>query len=147
MAIKIHRYRIPAEIPTASMADIAFLLIIFFMLTAVYSSTRGLEFGYPKDDPNQRNVQPEEAIHIKIEGDGRYVVDKTPMTIEQMAGYIDMKMKQVPDKPVIIHALPDVPYFAMIDVFDVIKRLKVKNISIPTKTEVERWKVFGVYFD
>ena len=147
MAMKVHRYRLPAEIPTASMADIAFLLIIFFMLTAVYSSTRGLEFAFPKDDPTNQNVQPQEAIHIKIEGDGRYVVDRTPMTIEQLAGYIDMKMKQVPDKPVIIHALPDVPYFAMIDVFDVLRRLKVKNISIPTRTEIERWRFFGVNMD
>ncbi len=141
--MKVHRYRTPAEIPTASMADIAFLLIIFFMLTAVYSTNRGMEFAFPKDDPTQTNVQPQEAIHIKITGDGQYTVDRTPMTIQQLAGYIDQKMKQAPDKPVIIHALPDVPYYTMIDVFDVLRQLKVKNVSVPTQTEIERWKFFG----
>ena len=48
MAIKLKR-PLP-EIPTASMADIAFLLIIFFMLTAVYSSNFGLEYGLPKNE-------------------------------------------------------------------------------------------------
>ena len=33
------------EIPTASMADIAFLLIIYFMLTTVFSVTKGLDFS------------------------------------------------------------------------------------------------------
>jgi biopolymer transport protein ExbD len=125
------------------MADIAFLLIIFFMLTAVYSTNRGLEFAFPKDDPTQTNVQPQEAIHIKITGDAQYTVDRTPMTIQQLAGYVDQKMKQAPDKPVIIQALPDVPYYSMIDVFDVLRQLKVKNVSVPTQTEIERWRFFG----
>ena len=38
------RIRSGAEIPTSSMADIAFLLIIFFMLTAVFATTEGLQF-------------------------------------------------------------------------------------------------------
>lgn len=126
------------------MADIAFLLIIFFMLTAVYSTTRGLEFAFPKDDPTQLDVQPEEAIHIKIEGVGQFVVDKTPMSFEEMGGYIQAKMEQVPDKPVIIQTRPEVPYYAMIDVFDLLKQLEVKNISIPTQSEIARWRAFGV---
>ncbi len=132
-----------AEVPTASMADIAFLLIIFFMLTAVYSSTRGLEFAFPKDDPTQLNVQPQEAVHIKVTGEASYVVDRVPMNLGQLQAYIQQKMQQAPDKPVIIHSLPNVPYFAMIDVFDVLRQQKVKNVAIPTQTEVERWRTWG----
>ena len=76
------RQREPSEIPTSSMADIAFLLIIFFMLTAVFTSTRGLQFALPKDDPTQLDIQPEEAIHIKIMGEEQILVDKAPMTLE-----------------------------------------------------------------
>ncbi|MFQ5928274.1 MAG: ExbD/TolR family protein [Acidobacteriota bacterium] len=139
------RLRSPGEIPTSSMADIAFLLIIFFMLTAVFVTTRGLQFRFPKDDPTQVDVQPEEAIHIKIMGEGQYMVDKTPMSLEEMGGYIQMKMDQNPQKPVIIQTQPDVPYFVMIDVFDRLKYLQVEHISIPTRTEVERWKAFGIF--
>ena len=71
MAFRKLRSRRKSEIPTSSMADIAFLLIIFFMLTAVFTSNRGLQFQYPEDDPNDPDVQPEEAIHIKIEGPSR----------------------------------------------------------------------------
>ncbi len=38
------------EIPTSSMADIAFLLIIFFMVTAVFSATKGLELTLSEED-------------------------------------------------------------------------------------------------
>ncbi len=127
------------------MADVAFLLIIFFMLTAVFVSTRGLQFSLPEDDPTQLDVQPEESTHIKIIGEGQYLVDKTPMTLEQMGGYIKVKMEQNPEKPVIIQTQPNVPYFVMIEVFDLLKYLQVVNISIPTGTEIERWKAFGIF--
>ena len=42
-----NRLRPQAEVPTSSMADIAFLLIVFFMLTAVFATTEGLQFEYP----------------------------------------------------------------------------------------------------
>ena len=37
-----------AEIPTSSMADIAFLLIVFFLLTSVFATTKGLSFELPQ---------------------------------------------------------------------------------------------------
>ncbi|GAB4220217.1 MAG: biopolymer transporter ExbD [Acidobacteriota bacterium] len=127
------------------MADIAFLLIVFFMLTAVFTSTQGLRFQFPKDDPTDLNVQPEEAIHIQIIGEGQFRVDRIPMTLEQVGGYVQSRMQQNPNKPVIIQTLPDVPYFAMVDVFDLLKQLEVKNVSIPTESEIERWRALGYF--
>jgi biopolymer transport protein ExbD len=141
MAIQLKK-RISAEIPTASMADIAFLLIIFFMLTAVYSSNYGLEYGLPKNE-DPINVQPMESMHIQISGPGQYTIDRRPATLEQMAGYIDSKLRQNPKKPVIIQTGPDVPYYATIEVLDLCKELRVENVSIPTASEVEMWQGFA----
>lgn len=131
------RHKVPAEIPTASMADVAFLLIIFFMLTAVYASTRGLLFGYPQE--TRTEIQPLEAIHIHIRSDGSITVDRRAASLREVYGYIQNKMEQAPDKPVIIETDLTVPYFRMIDVLDILKKLEVKNISIPTQTEIQRW--------
>jgi len=141
MAIHV-RNKIPAEIPTASMADIAFLLIIFFMLTSVYSSNFGLEYGLPKNEP-LTEVQPQEAIHLHITAPGQYVVDKRPATLPQIAGYLDMKLKQNPKKPVIVQTDPGVPYSATIEVLDVCKQLRVASVSIPTSSEVAMWAGFA----
>ena len=130
------------EVPTSS---IAFLLIIFFMLTAVFTSNRGLQFAFPKEDPTRLDVQPEEAVHIKITGEAQYLVDKTPMPLGSLASYVEAKMGQNPNKPVIIQTQGHVPYRVMIEVFDVLRQLEVKNISVPTESEVERWKAFGVF--
>jgi len=140
MAINLKR-KLSPEIPTASMADIAFLLIIFFMLTSVYSSNLGLQYGLPKNE-DPVNVQPLESMHVRIFGPGQYTIDRRSVTLAQMAGYIDSKLKQNPKKPVIVQTEPDVPYFATIEVLDMCKQLQVENISIPTNSEVEMWKGF-----
>ncbi len=141
MAIQI-RNKVPAEIPTASMADIAFLLIIFFMLTSVYSSNFGLEYGLPKNE-DMVNVQPLESMHVHIMGPDQYTIDRKPATLAQMAGYIDAKLKQNPKKPVIVQTDPNVPYYATIQVLDMCKQLKVENVSIPTNSEVNMWAGFA----
>ena len=141
---KRSRLRRTVEIPTASMADIAFLLIVFFMLTAVFTSTQGLRFQFPKDDPTELNVQPEEAIHVKVVGEEQFQVDRIAMTLQEMGAYVQNKMSQNPEKPVIIQTEPDVPYYVMIDVFDLLKQLEVQNVSIPTESEIARWRLLGV---
>ena len=40
--MKVSKKKTEPEIPTASMADIAFLLIVFFMITSVFSVARGM---------------------------------------------------------------------------------------------------------
>ncbi|MEJ2153086.1 MAG: biopolymer transporter ExbD, partial [Gemmatimonadota bacterium] len=40
--------RVSDEIPTASMADIAFLLLIFFLVTTVFAEDRGLSLVLPE---------------------------------------------------------------------------------------------------
>lgn len=144
MKLRSRLQRTP-EIPTSSMADIAFLLIIFFMLTAVFTSNRGLQFAFPKEDPTRLDVQPEEAVHIKITGEQQYLVDKTPMSLDSMSSYVEVKMGQNPNKPVIIQTQGQVPYWVMIEVFDALRKLEVKNISVPTESEIERWKTFGIF--
>jgi biopolymer transport protein ExbD len=111
----------------------------------VFTSTQGLRFQFPKDDPNDLNVQPEEAVHIQIVAEGQFRVDRMPMTLEQVGGYIQSRMQQNPAKPVIIQTFPDVPYFVMVDVFDLLKQLEVRNVSIPTESEIDRWRALGFF--
>lgn len=43
--MKLDTRVVSSEIPTASMADIAFLLVIYFMLTITFAATQGLDLA------------------------------------------------------------------------------------------------------
>jgi biopolymer transport protein ExbD len=141
--MKIDRKKESPEIPTSSMADIAFLLIVFFMVTSVFSVTRGLEFQLPRNDTQDNlNTSAEEAVHIKIEPAGArcsFTVDQEIMDLTDINVYLQPKLARNPNKFVIIDPVPDAPYKCMVDVFDELKQGDVKNISIPTSVEKAAW--------
>jgi len=62
--MKMDRRDVSDEIPTSSMADITFLLIIFFMVTSTFAATRGLDFALPKDDKNPPIIEKEESVLV-----------------------------------------------------------------------------------
>ena len=148
--MKLKRREVNAEIPTASMADIAFLLIIFFMVTAVFSATKGLEFKLPKEQ-QQEGGEAEEATFIRVNPDSSILVDCKPMQASEILNYLEPRLTRNPEKPVILYTDPYAPYQAMIAVYDVLaaaekeRGFKVKNISVPTQTEVQEYIVlFGL---
>ena len=142
--MKIKRDKISEEIPTSSMADIAFLLIIYFMVTTTFAATRGLDFSLPKDDQDTPPmVDKEESVLIEIQPGGVLMVDGKAMPLDAILEYLKPKLERNPRKPVIIRPNPDAEYGYMVDVFDELRQAKdkigmeVKNVSIPTQREID----------
>lgn len=141
-----------SEIPTASMADIAFLLIVFFMVTTTFAATKGLDFKLPADDdstPDPNQVEDEEAVYIHVTADG-LLVDCQPMEPKDILGYLKPKLDNWPDKPVILHTEIDARYSQMVEAYDELAKAKdvwgkdISNISIPTSVEIARYEqIFG----
>ncbi len=151
--MKLQRKDQEPEIPTASMADIAFLLIIFFMVTAVFSATKGLELKLPNDE-EQKNLdtEQEEAVFIHVYGD-YLLVDCKPMEVQDILPYLEPKLVRDAQKHVILYTDSEAKYERMIEVYDELAKTKgdenpypfeVKNISIPTQSEVQNYiEIFG----
>lgn len=142
--MKLARKRDEDEIPTSSMADIAFLLIVYFMVTTTFAATRGLDFTLPKDDDTPPVIEKEDSVLIEITQAGQVVVDQKPMELSAVLEYLRPKLEKNPKKPVILKPQPEAPYGKMVEVFDVLRQgkdtLKLKdeiNVSIPTQREIE----------
>lgn len=143
--MKFSREKPSDEIPTSSMADIAFLLIIYFMVTTTFAATQGLDFALPKEEDQPPIVEKEESTLVEIQADGSYVVDQQPMQLEDILDYLKPKLERNPLKPVIIRPMPQAPYGAMVQVFDELRQgqdkigIEVKNINLPTQREIAQF--------
>jgi len=135
--VKIRKRDVPADIPTSSMADVAFLLIIFFLVASFYSVTRGIQFSLPRNDEASLSAEPEAAVLIEIAADAALTVDRRPMRLSEISGYLRSKLSQNPGKSVIIRTALDAPYYAMTDVFDELRQVGVRNVVIPTRAELQ----------
>lgn len=143
--MKFSREKPSDEIPTSSMADIAFLLIIYFMVTTTFAATQGLDFALPKEEDQPPIVEKEESTLVEIQADGSYVVDQQPMQLEDILDYLKPKLERNPLKPVIIRPMPQAPYGSMVDVFDELRQgkekigIEVRNINLPTQREIDQF--------
>ena len=134
--MKIRRTEIPSEIPTSSMADVAFLLIIFFLVASFYSVTRGIQFSLPKHEPEAFTVEPEAAVLIEVAAAGTLTVDQRPMMLNDLQPYLRQRLARNPGKPVILNTSPEADYSHMTDVFDELRQVGVRRIVIPTHSEL-----------
>ena len=132
-----------ATIPTSSMADIAFLLIIFFMVTSVFSATMGLTLTLPGEE--SESEEGEESILIHVQKD-RTVVDCSTMEPAEWMAYIEGVLARSPNKPIILYTSPDAPYSRMVEVYDRLLESDglVTNLFVPTASDLEAYvEAFG----
>jgi len=149
--MKIQKKTFTAEIFTGSMADISFLLIIYFMVTMAFSANRGMDFALPEENQKVTEIKQEDAVDILVQPGGVIQVDGKPMPLEGLLPYVKSKLLQNPEKPVILRTDPNATYGNMITVFDELRQapekvgIEIKTISIPTRREIENiWSMLGV---
>ena len=79
------RGRESTEVNAGSMADIAFLLLIFFLVTTTIANDKGLSFGLPpKPDPNEPppevKLKQKNIFKVLVNSQDRILVEDEPFT-------------------------------------------------------------------
>ncbi len=135
MAILHRRERVSDEIPTASMADIAFLLLVFFLTTTVFNEEKGLPIVLPEESEVQ-DVSAKNIIFFIVRADGAVIVRRGESQQEQVIPYTQIESilrTELAANENLIAAIktdPDAPYKHMINVLDEVKLAGADRISL-----------------
>ena len=123
------------EIPSASMADIAFLLLIFFLVTTVFPKDSGLAIVLPEEaeivEVSQKNI-----LHIIIQPTGIVDLKRGESTQVQQVRPSDIESiwrQAVAENPLLIAAVkthPEASYKFMIDVLDALHLAGAIRVSL-----------------
>ena len=127
--VRIKHNRIRATIPTASMADIAFLLIVFFLLTTSMTKDRGLGLTLPSADSITK-VPKGNISKVWINSIGEIAHDGDLVTLEQLRSRISVMSEENPDLIISIKTDPEARFELFVDVIDEIKISGNVKISI-----------------
>lgn len=135
MAILNKKSKVSDEVPTSSMADIAFLLLIFFLVTTEFPRDKGLPVVLPEQaeevEVSQKNIihlviQPTGVVEVK-RGESEQIQQFAPDDIESLW------RQEVTANPLLIAAVkthPDASYKFMIDVLDALQTAGAERISL-----------------
>ena len=123
MALKIskkeHLNREP-EIPTCSMADVVFLLMIFFLVTTSMNPDKGLGLTLPPSGEEVK-LKKEDIISVYINSEGQILVGENIIRIDELKNTVQNRIRENPKLVVSIITDVRAEYRAMIDVLDEIK--------------------------
>ncbi len=127
--------KVSDKVPSSSMADIAFLLLIFFLVTTTFPKNKGLAIVLPEEGGevqiSQRNI-----LHIIIQPNGIVEVKRGESTQVQRVPANDVEAiwrQDVSGNPNLIAAVkthPDAPYKFMVDVLDALHTAGAERISL-----------------
>ena len=126
------RHEAGAIIPTASMADIAFLLIVFFMVTITFEQDK-TQVALPKTE--LRFEVPKKAAVISVTDIGQIRVSSgeemsVPVAPDDVVTFAANLVTQFPGRPVVLKADDSVPYRNIDKVIDSLKQAKVEKIFL-----------------
>ncbi len=131
MAIK--KTKLEPTIPAASLSDIIFLLLIFFLVTTTMSVEKGLPMSLPGKQSKTVKLKQESVFNIKITSDGQIIIkDIGPIGIGRVKPLIEDKLGLNDKLVIVIETHPDANYGVMIDVLDELRLAKATRISLRT---------------
>jgi len=125
----LRRARALPVIPTSTMADIAFLLIVFFLVTTSMSRDKGLGLTLPPPGSATR-VPSRNITKVWINASGEIMHDQELVTLEQLGMRIAVMTQENPNLIVSIKTAPDARYEFFVNVVDEIKKAGNDKISI-----------------
>jgi biopolymer transport protein ExbD len=135
MALMRRKNRTSGEIPTSSMADIAFLLLVFFLVTTVFDEQRGLRIVLPEADVEQE-VSQRNILHLMIQPNGIVHVKRgeapaiQPVQASEIGAIWRQEFAQNENLIAAVKTSPQAPYRFMIDVLDQLQAARAERISL-----------------
>ena len=129
MATKKRRFK-GGEIPTSSMADIAFLLLIFFLVTTTIDTDKGLGIVLPPAGDVEIEIRKENILNCLINSRGKVLLDEEPTPIETISRIVGRRLRENDKLIVSVKAHPKTAYTDYIRVIDQLKMADAKRISI-----------------
>jgi biopolymer transport protein ExbD len=135
VAILNKKSKVSDDIPSSSMADIAFLLLVFFLVTTTFPKDSGLAVVLPEAEVevevSQRNV-----LHITVQPNGTVQLKRgeseniSTITAREVEAIWRTEVAQNPNLIAAVKTHPDAQHQFMIAVLDALQLAGAERISL-----------------
>ena len=145
--LRRHKRRARIRIDMTPMVDVAFLLLIFFMVTTVFRRPQALEMTIPKEKAEQE-IPEQNVLQIRVTKDQALYwnigfdtpTSAKPEDLHTIVG--DLKSKN-PALAAVIKIHREAPYHWMVDILDEITMGDLQRYSLAPFTEDDTFAIEG----
>ncbi len=123
-------------IPTASMSDIAFLMLIFFLSTTKFDIKKGLGLVLPEMGESKGRIKKENLTRVEINDEGKILLRSVDLEEEVTLNELESKIYEIvrenPDMVVSLRTHRMSKYKFMVQALDKIQAAGAEKISLST---------------
>jgi biopolymer transport protein ExbD len=141
--------RVGIRIDMTPLVDVAFLLLIFFMVTTVFRTPQALEINLPPKDNPPVPIAKSNILTIYALPGNRYkwqVADNPSYEVrwDDMANILKTERDKNPNKIVVVIKIhPEARFHAMVDIIDQLDALKMTRFALAPMTDEDKKEVGG----
>ena len=124
--------KIKASIPTVGLADIVFLLLIFFIISTTFVSQPAINIKLP--EAMTKELEPTETLMIFLDAEGHLYINEEEISWEKdLAGILKTKIYASRDKLVVIKADRSVDFGRVVKIMDIAKQSGAHRLAVATQ--------------
>lgn len=120
------RHKIVPEVSTASLNDIMFFLMLFFLIASTVVNPNVIKLLLPKASSGQSVAK--KTISVSITKDLQYFVEKQNVPADQIEQVLQSYLSKADELTVILYVDKTVQIQDIVNVMDISNRLKVKLV-------------------
>jgi len=124
--------RSEAGIPSCSLADMAFLLLIFFIVSTTFVKERGLKVNLPRADSIDK-IARANAVTIYVDYSGNISIDDFVVEVPTVEGVMLRKLYENFNMITAFRTDTDTQYGVMADVMNQLRRANALRVSFEAK--------------
>lgn len=118
-----------AEIPTSSLADIAFLVLIFFLVSSTIDVDKGISLVLPAKG-EEKQVREKNITNLLINAQGEVLLDNELVAIPMIKNVVREKLAENEKLIISLKTDRDTEYQIYIKVLDQLKQAGATRISL-----------------
>jgi biopolymer transport protein ExbD len=122
------------SIPTSSMGDIVFLLLVFFMTTTIFKHENGLEISLPRAEASKKQ-KTEQLAHVWVDQKSRISVNDKLIFMPDIQGVMKQRLEGNPLMIVSFKADNRVKYEVMNSIMEELKQINAVRVVFSSEME------------
>jgi biopolymer transport protein ExbD len=123
------------ELRMDSTADVAFLLLIFFIVTTIFAAEQGLTLVLPgkqKEKTDTVKVKESNIATLFVEADNRITLDRKPIEVNHIQVSIEDRILSNAKLVVLLKIHPEADYGMMVACLDELRLAHANKVSLKT---------------
>lgn len=120
--------KVSNAIPTGSMADIIFLLLIFFMVTTIFKMEEGLPISLPRAESGSE-LERERLVHVWADRFNRISINDKLIRVESINAVIAARFEENPSLIIAFNVDFRTKYSLVSEIMEQLKEANAVNVT------------------